>query len=117
MIDPSNQDYPLCKVAKCPDPKISRGGGKGAKYSTQTITYHMDRYHPKQFGPFLQEAAEKKALQDKGASKQTFLDYSRKNPCKVASSQPSAGISQVFQPHLQSQASCSNEGGMIQSLK
>ena len=33
----------------------------------------------------------------------------------MASSQPSAGISQVFQPHFQSQASCSNEVGMIQA--
>ena len=79
VIDPSNQDYALCKVAKCPDPKISRGGRKGAKYSTQNVTYHMDRYHPKQFGPFLQAAAEKKKpFKTKGPASKPFWNFQEK---------------------------------------
>ena len=35
IIDPSNPDYALCKVPECPYSRFSRGGGKGAKYSTQ----------------------------------------------------------------------------------
>ena len=80
MIDPSNQDYVLCKVAKCPDPKISRGGGKGAKYITQNVTYHMDRYHPKQFGPFLQAAAEKKSPSRQRGQQANLFGILKKKP-------------------------------------
>ena len=80
VIDPSNQDYALCKVVKCPDPKISRGGGKGAKYITQNVTYHMDRYHPKQFGPFLQAAAEKKSPSRQRGQQANLFGLFKKKP-------------------------------------
>ena len=65
IIDPSNPDYALCKVPECPNSRLSRGGGKGAKYSTQNVTAHMENYHPKEFSPLLQAAEENKALREK----------------------------------------------------
>ena len=61
VIDPSNQDYALCKVPECTTPRFSRGGGKGSKYSTSNVTHHMEMNHPNEFGPLLQAAAEKKS--------------------------------------------------------
>ena len=112
VIDPSDQDYALCKVPGCTTPRFSRGGGKGSKYSTQNVTYHMETQHPNEFGPLLQAVAEKKALKATVATKQTFLKYSRKNPCKEEVG-PSTASS--ITPSQTASASCSNEGGMIQA--
>ena len=71
VIDPQDPNYVLCKVQEmyggkeCPWPRLSRGSRKGAT----------------EFGPLLEAAAEKKALTDAKPTKQTYLPFSRKNPC------------------------------------
>ena len=82
VIDPQDQDYILCKVQEiyggkeCPWPRLLRGSRKGAKGTTGNITEHMKKYHPNEFGPLLEAAAEKKALTDAKPTKQTYLAYS-----------------------------------------
>ena len=44
IIDPNNEDNAIGQVQNCVKREISHGGKNGAKYSTQNVTYHMDRY-------------------------------------------------------------------------
>ena len=84
IIDPNNEQNAICQVKHCVRPIIGRGGKNGSKFCTQNITLHMERSHSKEFGPLLQAFEEKKALKKQQAlpSINTFLAYSRKNPCK-----------------------------------
>ena len=92
---------------------MSRGGGKGSKFTTSNITHHMETWHPDLYGPLKAAADEKKAIEkaSKGHNIQTFFEYSRSNPAGEAPSQSqgacggSVGV-----------ASASNEvEGMIQA--
>ena len=54
---------------------MSRGGGKGSKFTTGNITQHMETWHPDVYGPLKAAADEKKAIEkaSKGHNIQTFF--------------------------------------------
>ena len=87
VIDPLDPDYCLCKVQEiyngpdCPRPRISRGGTKGAKYTTSNVTAHMTKYHPNEFGPLLESAAEKRPLRTRRPQNKLICHIQEKPLC------------------------------------
>ena len=122
VIDPQDPNYVLCKVQEkfggkdCPYPRLSRGSRNGSKGTTGNITEHMKKHHFNEFGPLLEAAAEKKALTDAKPTKQTYLPFSRKNPCLTeAEVEVVGGPSTSEYPPQSVKRSSSCDDGMIQS--
>ena len=79
VIDPEDENWALCKVEDCTIKRIGRGGLQGARFSTQNLTQHMERYHPVVFAPHLEKYKEREALRKSSeVSIKTHLKYSRK---------------------------------------